>query len=93
MKVSIGLDFGHNYTYIGFVHGVDSSGQKQVQSLVATRYATRGIPTLYWNNGKTELFGADAQRRFKNHPQFGVECIKAKLLEQRLMLGDKEYKN
>ncbi|MBP0974359.1 MAG: Hsp70 family protein [Oscillospiraceae bacterium] len=91
MKVSIGLDFGHNYTYIGFVHGVDSSGQKQVQSLVATRYATRGIPTLYWNNGKTELFGADAQRRFKNHPQFGVECIKAKLLEQRLMLGDKEY--
>ncbi|MCR4644781.1 MAG: Hsp70 family protein [Oscillospiraceae bacterium] len=91
MKISIGLDFGHNYTYIGFVHGVDSKGRKQVQSLVATRYATRGIPTLYWNNGKAELFGADAQRRFRNHPQFGVECIKAKLLEQKLMLGDKEF--
>ena len=91
MTVSIGLDFGNNYTYIGFVHGTDAEGRGQVQSLVSTRYATRGIPSLYWNNGKTELFGADAQRRFRNHPQCGVSDVKTKLTEPRLMLGDKEY--
>jgi len=91
MNIAIGIDFGTNFTYIGFVHGKETDGTDKVQELVSAKDASRGIPSVYWNDGKTELTGRDALRKYRSRPEYGVVSIKSKLSENKLKLGNTEY--
>ncbi|MCM1131916.1 MAG: Hsp70 family protein [Ruminococcus flavefaciens] len=89
--VKIGIDFGTNYTHIGFVHGRDSDGNDTVQSLVNNNDVARGIPSVYYNDGTKELFGTEAVRASIKKPEFGVSSIKRKLRGGSIRLGSQEF--
>ncbi|GEM_PF-2542073 len=91
MNIAIGIDFGTNFTYIGFVHGKEPDGTDRVQELVSAKDASRGIPSVYWNDGKTELFGREALRKYRSRPEYGVISIKSRLAEEKITLGSTEY--
>ncbi len=91
MNIAIGIDFGTNFTYIGFVHGTEPDGSARVQELVSAKDASRGIPSVYWNDGKNELTGRDALKKYRTRPEYGVVSVKSKLAENSIRLGDTEY--
>ena len=63
--IPIGIDFGTTFIYTGFVHGTEEDGTLRVEELIPAKERARGIPSLYYRDGDTELFGREDPERKK----------------------------
>ncbi len=83
--IKIGIDFGTNYSFACFVHG------DAVCSLVPSN-ETYGIPSVFFDDGKTKLVGRMAERRAAKRPECAVRSVKRKMKEKYvLQRGDTKY--